>query len=88
MSVRFDPTPNPNAGKFTVGQPVGGPGTFLPGSRPEEEFVASLLGVDGVTSVFLTADFVTISKTPTASWDDIVTEATAILEARFSATDS
>ena len=83
MSVRFDPTPNPNAGKFTVGVPVGGPGTFLPGSQPEEAFITELLEVDGVASVFLTADFVTISKTPTASWDGIAPQVTAILESRF-----
>ncbi len=84
MAVRFDPTPNPNAGKFTIGQPVGGPGTYVAGSSPDKEFVSALLEIDGVTSVFLTADFVTISKTPTASWDNIVTEATAILESHFS----
>ena len=83
MAVRFDPTPNPNAGKFTIGQPVGGPGTYVAGSSPDEEFVSQLLEIHGVTSVFLTADFVTISKTPTASWDNIVTEATAILESHF-----
>lgn len=84
MSVRFEQTPNPNAAKITVGVPVGGPATYVPGSDPEETFVTSLLEIDGVTSVFLTADFVTISKAPTASWDDIVPEATAILESRFS----
>lgn len=85
MPVRPDPTPNPNALKFSVGVPVGGPGTYVKGSEPEEPFVAGLLEITGVTSVFLTADFVTISKTPEASWDEIVPEATTILEGRFSA---
>lgn len=83
MSVRFDPTPNPNAGKFTVGVAVGGPGTYLPGSEPDEDFLKRLLQLEGVASVFLTADFVTISKTPTASWDDLAPQATAILESHF-----
>lgn len=83
MSVRFDPTPNPNAGKFTVGVPVGGPGTYLPGSEPEEEFVGALFEIEGVASVFLTADFVTISKTPAASWEVIAPQAEAILESHF-----
>ncbi len=83
MAVRFDPTPNPNAGKFTVGEPVGGPATYVAGSQPEDEFVAQILEIDGVTSVFLTADFVTVSKDPSASWDEIMSEAVAILEARF-----
>ncbi|MDX1468761.1 MAG: NifU N-terminal domain-containing protein, partial [Acidimicrobiia bacterium] len=71
MAVRFEPTPNPNAGKFTVGVSVGGPATYLPGSEPDEPFVADILAIEGVTSVFLTADFVTVSKAPTTSWDAI-----------------
>lgn len=83
MTVRVDPTPNPNAMKFTVGQPVGGPGTFVAGSDPGEGFVAEMLAIDGIASIFLTADFVTISKTPGGSWDSIVPAATAILESQF-----
>lgn len=69
--------------KFTVGVPVGGPGTFVEGSDPDDEYVGALLALEGVTSVFLTADFVTISKTPDADWDSIVPEATEILESHF-----
>lgn len=83
MGVRVEPTPNPNATKFSVGVPVGGPGTHVKGSDPDEKWVASLLELDGVASVFRTADFVTISKTPDASWDDITPEASAILENQF-----
>jgi hypothetical protein len=83
MAVRVEPTPNPSAVKFSVGVPVGGPGTYVKGAEPEEEFLASLLQVDGVASVFFTADFITISKTPQGSWDVITPEATAILESHF-----
>lgn len=83
MEVRIDPTPNPNATKFTVGVPVGGPGTHVRGSSPDDEWVGRLLELDGVASVFMTADFVTISKTPDASWDTINPEASAILESHF-----
>lgn len=83
MAVRPEPTPNPNAMKFSVGRPVGGPGTYSKGEDPEEEYLGELLALDGVTSVFLTADFVTLSKTPDGSWDDIAPEASEILERRF-----
>lgn len=83
MTVRVEQTPNPNAMKFGVGQQVGGPGTYVKGADPEEQFLTDLLGLDGVASVFFTADFVTISKTPDGSWETITPEATAILEARF-----
>lgn len=83
MPVRAEPTPNPNAMKFNVGQPVGGPGTYSKGDEPDEPYLAELLALDGVTSVFLTADFVTVSKTGGGSWDAIVPEATAILERQY-----
>lgn len=83
MPVTVEQTPNPNALKFAVGEAVGGPGTVVKGSEPEQEFLARLLELDGVASVFFTADFVTISKTPDGTWDSIRPEATAILESRF-----
>jgi hypothetical protein len=83
MTIRVEPTPNPNAIKSSVGQPVGGPGTVVRGAQPEEKYLAELLELDGVASVFFTADFVTISKTPDGSWDAITPEATAILESHF-----
>jgi hypothetical protein len=83
MPVTVEQTPNPNALKFSVGEPVGGPGTVVRGTEPEEDFLAQLLDLDGVASVFFTADFVTISKTPDGSWDTIRPGATAILESRF-----
>ena len=83
MAIRVEPTPNPNATKFSVGQSVGGPGTYVRGATPEEEFWGRLLELDGVASVFFTADFVTISKTPDGSWDVITPEAIEILESHF-----
>lgn len=83
MAIAVEPTPNPNAVKFSVDEPVGGPGTYVKGAGPDEGFLAELLALDGVASVFFTADFVTISKTPDGSWDAITPEATAILERHF-----
>lgn len=83
MSVSVEPTPNPNAMKFSVGGPVGGPGTVVRGAEPGEQYLRDLLDIDGVASVFFTADFVTISKTPDGSWETITPAATAILESRF-----
>ncbi len=83
MPVRPDPTPNPNALKFTVGVPVGGPATFVAAKPTDDPLGSALLGVPGVTSVFMTADFVTITKDPSATWDDIVPAATPILETHF-----
>ena len=85
MTVQISNTPNPNALKFTVGVDVGGPATFVTGKETDDPMAASLLAIEGVTSVFMTADFVTLSKTPGGSWDTIAPAATAVLEERFGA---
>jgi hypothetical protein len=81
--ILVEATPNPNAVKFTVGKPVGGPTTFVAGKSTDDPLATGLLALDGVTSVFLTADFVTISKRPEADWAEIVPAAQAILEEHF-----
>lgn len=83
MPVTPEPTPNPNALKFTVGQPVGGPATYTSGSEVDDPTAARLLELAGVVSVFMTADFVTLTKAPDADWSEIKTAATEILEERF-----
>jgi len=83
MAITPEGTPNPNAVKFTVGKPVGGPATFTAGRPTDDPLGSALLAVDGVTSVFLTADFVTITKSPDADWSEIVPATVDILEARF-----
>jgi hypothetical protein len=83
MAVQISNTPNPNALKFTVGVDVGGPATFVAGQETDDANATALLAIDGVTSVFMTADFVTLSKTPESSWDTIAPAATGLLEKRF-----
>ncbi len=81
MPISVQPTPNPNAMKFSVGVPVGGPKSA---SAPDgDPMTDALVGVDGVTSIFMTADFVTISKAPEADWDAITPAVTEILGSHF-----
>lgn len=82
MAIRVDRTPNPAAMKFTVGQPVGGPATV---TDPDgaDEWLADILGIDGVASVFMTADFVTVTAAPTTDWDVVSPRVVETLEARF-----
>lgn len=84
MAVAATPTPNPNALKFTVGADFDAPKSFAAGQETDDPVAAPLLALPGVTSVFMSADFVTISKSPDAFWDEIAPEATRILEEHFS----
>jgi hypothetical protein len=83
MAVTISQTPNPNALKFSVGKDVGGPKTFVAGRDADDPAAAELLALDGVASVFMTADFVTLSKMPDADWAAIADPAKEILERHF-----
>ena len=83
VPVTISSTPNPNALKFSVGKDVGGPKTFAAGDDTDDVMASALLAIDGVTSIFMTADFVTLSKIPDIDWDIIAGEAQTILESHF-----
>ncbi len=73
--VVVDTSPNENALKYTVvGKQVIDQGhkTYGSAQDAEENPVAkTLFAIEGVTSVFLMADFITVTKTPEAKWDNI-----------------
>ncbi|MDX2466928.1 MAG: NifU N-terminal domain-containing protein [Acidimicrobiia bacterium] len=83
MPITVSSTPNPTAVKFTVGVQVGGPTTYVPSQPTDDPLGQALVGLTGVTSVFLTADFVTLNKLPDASWEPIIEPAKAILSSHF-----
>lgn len=74
--VEFQPTPNPNAGKFVVSQqvaPVGTSRSYYDRDEAREDPVArALMALEGVRSVFMVDDFITVTKTPAARWEALV----------------
>ncbi len=74
IEVIPQPTPNPNAFKFTVrGKTFDGPVTFgSADAAAGTPFAEALFKIPGVTSCFATADFVTITKEPAADWGHIL----------------
>jgi hypothetical protein len=66
-------TPNPNAIKFVLDQPVSEqPLSFLnPAAAVDYPLARNLFDIAGVTGVLLLGDFVTINKSPSARWADI-----------------
>ena len=79
MPVHAETTPNPNAMKFTVGVPVGGPATHSAGQSTGDPAASDLLGLTGVVSVFMTADFVTVTKSADVSWETLQPQCVAVL---------
>ena len=84
VNVRFQPTPNPNAGKFTVDRQVveGKASKSFYGAEQAaaDPVAAALFALDGVASVFMVEDFVTVTKTAEADWSDLIPAVTAAIE--------
>ena len=71
MFIQTEDTPNPSTLKFIPGVDVMGNGTMQFGSIDEagsSPLARRLFGVDGVASVFLGGDFVSITKDDSRDW--------------------
>ena len=83
-NVRFTPTPNPNAGKFTLDRQVlegnASRSFYNADDAADHALAAALFEVEGVASVFMVDDFVTVTKSPEAPWDGLIPQLTAAIE--------
>ncbi len=85
-SVTPLPTPNPNALKFQLDRPAtdGGAETFREGSDPADSALGSaIFALGGITNVFLTSDFVSVTVADAADWDTLVAKVTETIEKHF-----
>lgn len=84
MTVRFQPTPNPNAGKFiadrTVVEGKASRSFYNAEQAAADPVAAALFELDGVASVFMVEDFVTVTKDVAADWSDLIPLVTTTLE--------
>ena len=77
----IQPTPNPNALKFVLDRPVSQQPTsfFNAAAAKDHPLATSLFAIEGVASLLLLGDFITINKSPSAKWADIQRRARAVL---------
>ena len=73
MFIQTEVTPNPNSLKFLPGKNVSNSGSFEVTKKEDtdSELVRNLLSINGVTGVFLGADFLSINKNEDINWEDI-----------------
>lgn len=86
VSVTPEGTPNPNAVKFSLDRPATDKRseTFRAGSDPADSPLgARIFALDGVTNVFLTANFVSVTKEPDVDWDELLPAVIAEIEAFY-----
>ena len=73
MFIQTEITPNPNSLKFLPGKSVSNSGSFEVTKKEDtdSELIRNLLSINGVTGVFLGADFLSINKNEESTWEDI-----------------
>lgn len=81
--IEVQPTPNPNALKFVLDRPVSErPLSFFNAAAAQDFPLAKrLFEIAQVSSLLLLGDFITINKSPDGDWDDIRSQARAVLAA-------
>ncbi len=83
-TVRFQPTPNPNAGKFTLNQRVvegrGSKSFYNAEDAADHPLASALFELEGVASIFMADDFITVTKTAEASWEQLIPQTQTLIE--------
>jgi hypothetical protein len=87
VTIRFQHTPNPNAGKFTLNRRVvegNASRSYYNATQAAADPVgAALFEIDGVQSLFMVEDFVTVTKTPDVDWDTLTPAVIQTIERTF-----
>ena len=73
MFVQTEITPNPNSLKFMPGKTVSNCGSFeiTKKEKIDNELVRNLLSINGITGIFLGADFISVNKKEEEKWEDL-----------------
>ena len=73
MFVQTEVTPNPNSLKFLPGKKVSNSGPYEITNKEDiqNELVRNILSINGVESLFLGQDFISVNKNENIKWDEI-----------------
>ena len=81
LQVSVQPTPNPNAAKFTLNRVVAQQGsTYRDAAAAPEAWAREVLGIAGITQVFALQNFISVTKTPEAAWAAIIPQVEQVLQ--------
>lgn len=83
-TVRFQPTPNPNAGKFTLNRKVladaSSKSFYSADDATAHPLASALFEIEGVASLFIVDDFITVTKTPDSNWEALIPRVQSTVE--------
>ncbi len=75
LQIRVEGTPNPNAAKFVLDReiPCGRSRSYMsPEEARENPLAARLFAIEGVRALLFVENFITVTKTEEAEWDELV----------------
>lgn len=73
--LRVEPTPNPNSAKFVLDRQIPGgqmKSYMKPADASGDPLGEALFAIEGVESVFMMANFITVNKSPSTEWAVLV----------------
>ncbi len=82
LQITVEGTPNPHAAKFVLDRDIPGEGSrsyFDPESAAEDPLAARLFEVDGVRALLIVENFITVTKTATLEWPELLDEIEAAI---------
>ena len=86
-NVRFQPTPNPNAGKFILNRKVlegtASKSFYNADDAAGHALAAALFEIEGVASLFMVDDFVTVTKSADVEWPSLIPLVQSVIEQVF-----
>jgi len=84
IQVTLQPTPNPNAIKFTLNRTVSTEGkTFRPEEPVEVAWAKDVLEIPGITQLFTINNFISVTKEDAVQWNDVAPKVEQILTKAF-----
>jgi hypothetical protein len=84
VTITFQSTPNPNAGKFSADRRIvegkASKSYYGPAQAADDPVARALFALDGVASVFMVDDFVTVTRQPGMPWEALIPRVIEALE--------
>ena len=86
IDIQVEGTPNPHAAKFTLSRslPVEGSRSYFDPTDAEGDALAEgLFEVEGVKALLVVEDFITVTKSEDADWEELVERVSEVIRTRF-----
>lgn len=86
LEIDVEGTPNPHAAKFTLGRPLPieeSRSCFDADDAEGDPVAEGLMALDGVEALLMLDDFITVTKTEDAAWEELVDDVIEVIRRRF-----